>query len=475
MKPISIKLRLSLLVSLLTLAIILVVCIAAYVETEESLLNSVDKTLQVTGEAIVATLREEDESPEARQADFRSIMGDPNSGDSGWCRIWPEGSEKELFSSGLPNYPRRALWLELLPKERPEVDQTSFFSTTAVIDQNRELPFRMVWIRSVCEQQVVNVLVGRSSYHVSHELAEFYQFLLIIGASLTLIAFLAVPFLVSWGLSPIAWVSSRLQTITHRSLGQEAISATETAPELRPFLVALEEMLSRLDKAMRQQEQFIADAAHELRTPVAVIKSTLQTTRLQCRTTGEYEQDIDETLEDIERLERLIEQLLSLARFEGIAESFKSGKVRLDALLDDIVGIFEARATQQGGQIVLSEATCTWVRGDEIGLRQLFSNLLENALQHGPATGTVRVTLQDGPDEKVTVTVHDEGGQISPEALPHLFDRFFRVDSSRSHASGGSGLGLAIAREIARKHDGDITITSEPKTGTSAIVHLPRL
>jgi len=105
----------------------------------------------------------------------------------------------------------------------------------------------------------------------------------------------------------------------------------------------------------------------------------------------------------------------------------------------------------------------------------LFGNLLDNAVRYGPPGGTVRVTLENSSDRRVTVAVHDDGGRIPPDALAHLFDRFYRVDSSRSQASGGSGLGLAIAREIALRHDGNIAITSDAQTGTSAIVHLPRL
>ena len=113
--------------------------------------------------------------------------------------------------------------------------------------------------------------------------------------------------------------------------------------------------------------------------------------------------------------------------------------------------------------------------GDEGQLRQLFDNLLDNALRYGPAGGTVRIALDDETDHRITVSVHDEGGRIPPEALSHLFERFYRVDSSRAQASGGSGLGLAIVREIVGRHDGEVEITSDPQTGTRVAVHLPML
>lgn len=473
MRPMSIKLRLSLLVSLITLAVILTVSIVAYVELEESLLDNVDEVLRAMGEGVVAAF-DENEEPQARAAEFRSIIGSRNVRDPAWYRIWTDDSDQDLFASELPADPYRELFLHPPGDAQPEVGESSFFNIVSDVDHDRKQACRAVWMRRVSGQQVVNILVGRSSRYVYHELSEFYRLLLIVGVSLMLLAFLLVPMSVSWGLGPIARASAQLQTITYKSLGQEKLFATETARELQPFVMALGEMLSRLDKAMRQQEQFIADAAHELRTPVAVVKSTLQTARLQHRTAAEYETDIDETLQDIGRLERLIEQLLSMARLEGVDKLRRPAKVRLDAVLNEVVRMFEARATRQGGRVTFSEAACTWVSGDEDELRHLFSNLLDNAVRYGPAKGTVRVTLEDGPDKQVTVSVHDEGGDIPPDALAHLFNRFYRVDSSRSQASGGSGLGLAIAREIVLRHDGDIAITSDPETGTWATVHLPR-
>jgi len=471
MKPMSIKLRLSLLVSLLTLAIILVVSVATWVELGESLLRSLDKILRATGDAIVATF-EENDSWQERENDFRSIISSGNADDSVWCRVWIDGSEEELFASGLTNFPRRESLLELLPEEAPEVGQTSTFSAATEIDPDRMRPYRVLWLRHPIDHGVVNVLVGRSSHHVHHVLVEFYQLLLIVGTSLMLLAFLATPFLVSWGLRPIARASARLQKITHRSLKQDR-ERSETAPELKPFLAALDDMLARLDQAMRQQEQFIADAAHELRTPVAVVKSTLQTIQLQPRTVTEYEESIEETLQDVGRLEHLIEQLLSLARLETPEAMRTCQEVRLDAMLGETVGIFQARAAQQGSQILFQNPPVTRLQGDAGQLRRLFSNLIDNALQHGPARGTIRVKLEQGTDHQACVSIHDEGGQIPAEALAHLFDRFYRVDSSRAQASGGSGLGMAIAREIVHRHGGDIEVTSNPEAGTCVVVRLP--
>jgi len=471
-KPPSIKLRLSLLASLLAVSIILVISVVAYVELEESLLRNTDEILRAMSEGILATL-DEHEGAATREIEFKSIIGNDNPDVPVWCRIWMDGTEEDRFSSGFLDHVNWAALLDMLPDEQPEVGQSTFFSTPDEIDRDEENPYRVLWIRRIVGGEVVNVLIGRSSHHVRHELTEFYQLMLTVGGSLTLLAFLAAPVLVTWGLRPITREAARLQAITHKTLRQHH-DRFEIVPELKPFAAALDDMLVRLDKAMRQQEQFIADAAHELRTPVAVIKSTLQTARLQRRTAGEYEQSIDETLEDIARLERLTEQLLSLSRLEEANKQHESTDVHLDALLGEMVEIFDAQAAQQGGRVILSTPGTMWVRGNAIEMRQLFSNLLDNAIRHGPPRATVHVTVEDGPDSQVKVSVHDEGGQIPSDALAHLFDRFYRVGSSRAQASGGSGLGLAIAREITRRHGGDLQITSSPQTGTIASVRLPK-
>ena len=472
MKPLSIKLRLSLLTSLLTLAIILVVSVVAYIEVQESLLRNIDEILRAMGEGIVATL-DEHEDPDLREAEFRAIVGDGAAEGGTWCRIWAEDSEQDLLVSDLSGHIDRALLMEPPAARRPDVGVSAFFNVVGSVHLDKNYRYRVIWMRRLQDREVVNVLVGRSSHYVHHELTEFYQLLLVVGIGLTLLAFLLTPILISLGLRPVAQAGAQLQTITSKNLGRER-TTSEIVPELKPFIAALDSMLARLDQAMRQQERFVADAAHDLRTPVAVIKSTLQTIRLQPRNTTEYEQGIDESLQDLARIERLIEQLLSLARLEGTDEP-PTAKVCLNVLLDEAVRTFETRAAQHGGRIIFAKSPVIWVRGDDGQLRQLFDNLLDNALRHGPVGGTVCVQMEDGTDDSVTVSVHDEGGQVPSEVLARLFERFYRVDSSRAQASGGSGLGLAIVREIVGRHDGEVQITSDPQTGTRVAVRLPKL
>lgn len=472
MKPLSIRLQLSLMVSLLTLLIILVLSIAAYIEFEESLLGNIDTTMQYMGEAIQAELEEEGVSLENQRTAFRAITGYGTSDIPSQCRIWIEGGKEDLFAS---DYPGVSLAPELLHppvEERPEVGEIALFNLGDDAGPARSL--RAMWTRHTLRDQIVNILVARSSSQVYHELGEFLQLLLVSGGSITLIALLLVPKIISWGLRPITDAGERLEQITRRSLGQEGQIMHEVPAELRPFKTALDGMLARLNAAMKQQEHLTADVAHELRTPLAIMKSTLQTLRMQPRPAVEYEEGIDDTLQDIERMERIVRQLLTLARLDAGDEILDPEEIRMDTLLTALANAFEKGAEQPGAGVVCDSSAPISIWGNETEIRQLFTNLLDNALRYGPPKGIVRITLQDGPDSWVTACVHDEGGNIPPEKLPCLFDRFYRVDSSRSQASGGAGLGLAIARGITLRHHGEIAITSDPQTGTSVIVRLPR-
>jgi signal transduction histidine kinase len=441
----------------------------AYVELKESLLKNIDPTLKAMAEGILSKL-DETESPEAHQAEFRSITGYTGEQHSNRYRIWMDGSDKDLFTSTIATDMRDRLLVNLLPGIQPEIGEFKFFNL------GRETyKYRAVWVRYPFQQGVANVLVASPSRSVYHEMEEFLQLLLILGGSLVVGSFLLVPGIVGWAMRPIDEVAAVLRQVTHKNVVQETLHNLKVPQELLPFVEALDGMLFRLDKAIKQQEQFIADASHELRTPLTVIKSTIQTTRMADRDVADYTTALDDTLQDVNRMERLIEHLLSLARVDESGDLPNSKRIALDTLLVNLAEIFDAKASQQGGKVICDNCLPTWVNGDASELDQLFTNILDNGVKYGPPNGVIRVTLSHEPDGYATACIHDEGGKISPEALPHLFDRFYRVDSSRSRATGGAGLGLAIAKEIAHRHGGRIEITSDIHTGTSVFVRLPQL
>jgi len=472
-KPLSIRLQLSLLMSLLTLVIIVVLSVAAYIEFKESLMDNVDATLKAMSEGIRAQLDEQDH--EDYEAELKAIVGYDNPGYASQCRVWADGQDQDLFTTDSPLKPLPEGLVRPPVERRPDVGEFTVFDLPGSDAPHRARRLRVLWMRQVADQQIVNILVARSSDQVYHEVGEFLRLLLVLGGGMMLAALLLVPRIVSWGLRPVSNVGRHLDQITHRNLRQETQMMDAVTTELQPFKSALDGMLVRLNRAMEQQEQLTADVTHELRTPLAIIKSTLQTLRMKPRTPAEYAEGVDDALRDIGRMEQLVSQLLALARLDAADEVVNPAQIRLDVLLESLAEVFDDRAERQGTRVVLANGSAVTVGGDENELRQLFSNLLDNALRYGPPQGVIRITVQDGPGPWVTACVHDQGGAIPPECLPRLFDRFYRADPSRSQTCGGAGLGLAIARQIVQRHHGDITITSDAQAGTSVVVHLPRL
>jgi signal transduction histidine kinase len=228
-------------------------------------------------------------------------------------------------------------------------------------------------------------------------------------------------------------------------------------------------------QSYRQIQQFTADAAHELRTPLAAIRATVEST-LQARELPEAE--ARSTLQTIERqngrLAQLVQDLLLLSRMDLQVLPFKRQPCCLNDLISDSVE--EIAALAIAAEVTLKADIRVhqplYVTGDEEQLYRLLANLITNAIQHTPALGTVRVSL-DQDDHQAVIQIQDTGIGIAAEEQPRIFDRFYRVQSDRSRATGGAGLGLAIAKAIVQTHQGRIEVESHPGQGSTFVVRLP--
>ena len=265
---------------------------------------------------------------------------------------------------------------------------------------------------------------------------------------------------------------------------RSAPSSAYTTPELAPVTHALESVLQRLQVSFEQQRAFVSDAAHELKTAVAVAKSSLQLLAMKRRSPDEYQAGLERCLTDSERLEELVAEMLTLARIEaapisGPAAS-PSTSTDLAAALRQTVANLQSVADLRGIHInlllsldhALANSSPVSVPVPQNDLFLLLSNLLLNALQHSPAGSAVSLRLSIETQSAV-VTIEDHGDGIAPEALPHVFERFYRGDVSRNRNTGGTGLGLAIAHAITIKAGGSIQLASELGAGTTATIFLP--
>ena len=231
-------------------------------------------------------------------------------------------------------------------------------------------------------------------------------------------------------------------------------------------------MIARLDDAFRRQRRFTADASHELRTPLTIIKGQIDVSLQKEREPEAYRQVLQAVNEEIDRLIRLAGSLLTLTRADAgqIPLTFES--MDMAEVMDGVLEQLQSVATAKGVGLRLEPGPAVAIQADEDLLLQLMLNLLDNAIKYTPPVGEVTVGWRVNGTQ-VTLQVQDTGLGISSEHLPHLFDRFYRVDRARSRAEGGVGLGLAISRWIAEAHGGAIEVESSPNQGSTFTVLLP--
>ncbi len=245
--------------------------------------------------------------------------------------------------------------------------------------------------------------------------------------------------------------------------------------ELRPLTQAMSSMLEGLHRAFTQQREFLANAAHELKTPVAVLKSTLQSLAQRPRTAEEYRAGLDDALEDLSRLETLLHSMLRLAR----AEQWAAGNLRRDLTTIDVemtcqVALERVRTIAHDRNVELDFSADRPMRlaADPEDLELVWSNLLENAIRFSPERETVRLSLRAANGHGY-IEISDKGPGIPASELPHIFERFHRGDASRARTTGGYGLGLAIAKALVEAYGGSIVPHSSPGEGTQMVVSLP--
>ena len=306
---------------------------------------------------------------------------------------------------------------------------------------------------------------------VRETLDEFAWTLLLASPAVLLLAATAGYFISRRALDPVDRITRTAQAITAQSLARR-LPLRGVDDELERLSNTLNGMFARLDDAFRRTREFTADASHELRTPVAIIRSTAEVTRAQPRSAREYEAALDRILSETERTSRLIDDLLLLARADAGADSDPMEPIDLAQSLGDACeeGYILARAAGLRFTTAIPP-TCATI-GDPEGLRRLFLILLDNAVKFTPAGGAVGVTMTIR-DLVAEIEIRDTGVGVAADDLPHIFERFYRVSPDRSRTTGGVGLGLAIAQWIATCHNGRIAVESEPGAGSVVRVTLP--
>jgi heavy metal sensor kinase len=334
-------------------------------------------------------------------------------------------------------------------------------------------PMRLLSLPVLMEGNVHYVIqVGTSLAPVESTLLGLFWLLMVMDGSALVFTGIGGAFLAYRALRPVNRIVRDIEHIESKNLHQR-LDISHTGDEIGRLIEVLNRMLDRLAQSFHSQQRFIADASHELRSPLANLRMALELALRRTRTTAEYHQVLQSALEEVDRLGGLVKGLLTLARADSAHLETAQDPVPLQPLLQRVLADYQLRAKEKGLSVELS-LPALMVRGDSEWLYQLFANLIDNALRYTPAPGTVRVigSKQNGTAK---VQVIDTGIGIAPQHLAHLFERFYRVDKERSREEGGSGLGLAICQEIVRVHGGTLTVESTVGKGSIFTVFLPAL
>ncbi|WP_165064960.1 heavy metal sensor histidine kinase [Paludisphaera rhizosphaerae] len=271
-------------------------------------------------------------------------------------------------------------------------------------------------------------------------------------------------------LAPVGRMTAAAQRISAANLG-ERIEVAHEGDELGRLATTLNDMLDRIDQAFVAARRFTADAAHELKTPLASLRAEAEVALILPRSPEDYREALRSVVEEAERLSRLAERLLLLSGDDAGVE-LPRRSFRLDEIVREAVDKASQTAADLGVSLRMEELPEAIVAGDSDLLRQVFDNLIENALKYTPAGGAVTIRGHND-DSRAVFEVSDTGVGIPADSLPRVFDRFYRVDASRSRRTGGTGLGLSIVRAVVERHGGSVETESTPGEGSTFQVVLP--
>ncbi|GAC1391249.1 MAG: ATP-binding protein [Ktedonobacteraceae bacterium] len=319
---------------------------------------------------------------------------------------------------------------------------------------------------------VAIVQIGESLAQLNAALHSVILELVFIAPFVLLLGALGSYWLASRAFVPIDRLTRTTQQIQAGDLHQR-VPVPRTHDEVHRLAATLNEMIARLEEAFRRQRRFVTDASHELRTPVAVIRCMTEPALFEKMTPPEYRELLGNINTETERLGHLLSDLLALARSDEGKTILEQEPVQLDQLVKAVAANAEVLAAEHNITIQIQADASVIVLGDEARLIQALINLLDNAIIYTNAGGQVTITVEK-KDAAACITIRDTGIGIAPEHIPHLFERFYRVDPARVRTDGNnSGLGLAIVEWVIHAHHGSITVESQIGQGTAFFVTLP--
>lgn len=335
------------------------------------------------------------------------------------------------------------------------------------------------------------VCVGSSINFIRRDMATIDRMVSLVAAVLLIASPLCGYILAGRATRPLASMMATTARLRPSEM-EERLKVRGTGDELDQLAITVNGLLDRLAEYVKQKHDFLANAAHELRTPLSAIRSSVEVALNGDRTVDEYNELLAEVIDECSSLETLVNQLLLLAETDADRQEVAAEPIPLNKVVERAAEMFQGVAEFNGVRLRVEPLPYVVVPGNRHYLRQVLSNLLDNAIKFtasryvhysGPAAhngngsrGEIRITMEpDKAHDHVRLVIEDNGPGIPPEDLPHIFDRFYRVDRARMRGTttGGTGLGLSICQAIIHAHRGTIEVTSELDQGTAFVITLP--
>lgn len=323
----------------------------------------------------------------------------------------------------------------------------------------------------VKDETVGYILIGQSFERLDESMEKLLIVLLLGIAIVTILIFILSYFLTDRSLQPIDKLIVQAEQISYQNLA-ERLKVENPEDEIGKLTNVLNDLLRRLQEAFEKEQEFMADAAHELKTPLTVLRAHWEDELNNKKLPDEFKEKLVKDIETITRLSKLINNLMLLSNTEYFQIRSEFEKIELAELVEEVVSNTKILAEIKNQTIDTVELSPMVVSGDKAKLYQLFFNIIDNAIKYTPENGRIIISLKK--DEKTAfVEIKDNGIGIPEKDLPNIFRRFYRVHKDRSKKLGGNGLGLAIAKLITDIHNGEISVESSPGKGSSFIIKLP--
>lgn len=303
------------------------------------------------------------------------------------------------------------------------------------------------------------------------DLRHFVEILVISGCAALFCACAGGLIIASRALKPLGQITSAAERISAENL-QMSIEVDNSQDELGRLATTLNDTFGRLRESVDRIRRFTADAAHELRTPLSVLRTRLEVALRLPVDADDRRDSYQVAIAQTDRLKKVVDQLLVLSRHDAGVAAERFDEVELMPLINDVMEILQPVAQEKAVRLSVGSVPDCAIWGDDISLSRVFFNLIDNAIKYSRTNGQV-VVSGECDEQKVRLGVTDTGIGIEPEHLPKLFDRFYRVDAGRNGQTGGAGLGLAICQSIVEAHGGAITVDSASGEGATFTVELP--